>query len=513
MKSGAIAASSSASEFVDLCLNHSNGYGVDSVLITAETPSSDPVNLAARVARDRAIITAVGTVGIEIERKLYYEKELDFRISRSYGPGRYDAAFEQQGRDYPIGHVRWTETRNMEAFLQLLADGKLDLQGLVTHRFAIENAVAAYDLITHNTRPYLGVLITYPSREVPSRRLELLQPPRRLPSPGEISVGLLGAGNFARSVLIPAIRRDSTTVLRGICSATGAHARSSAAKFGFHFTTTDPEELYSDPSINTIVIATRHHLHAEQVMRALDAGKNVFCEKPLCLTEGDLRAIQQAYSRSAGRLMIGFNRRFAPLVQQLKKFLATASPLVAHYRVNAGPLPSDHWINDPEQGGGRILGEMCHFVDFLTFLLGRPVAVDARGLSTPAGQDVIASINFANGSVGTISYLASGDRAFSKERIEIFGAGKVAVLEDFRRLELVSHGRKQTVRHRFRQDKGHAAEWIAFSQHIRGLAPEPIPFEEICMSTSATIRIAEALRSASRVTLDVKERLVAPLVS
>ena len=513
MKMGAAAASSSTPEFVDLCLNHSNGHGADCVLITAETPSSDPVNLAAKIARDRAIVTAVGTVGMAMQRKLYYEKELDFRISRSYGPGRYDAAFEQQGRDYPIGHVRWTETRNMEAFLQLLADGKLDLQGLVTHRFTIDDAAAAYDCIMHKTERCLGVLITYPCRELPSRRLELVQSRHALPASAKISVGFLGAGNFARSVLIPAIRRDSATVLRGVCSATGAHARSSAAKFGSHFATTDPDELYRDASINTIVIATRHHLHAEQVIRALDAGKNVFCEKPLCLNEDELQAIRRAYSRSQGTLMVGFNRRFAVLAQQLKNFFAAASPLVAHYRVNAGPLPSDHWINHPDQGGGRVLGEMCHFVDFLTFVLGRPASVHAQSVSAAAGQDVIASINFANGSVGTISYLVSGDRAFSKERIEIFGAGKAAVLDDFRRLERVSHGQKQIERRRFRQDKGHAAEWLAFTQHIRGLAAEPIPFEEIYTSTLTTIRIAEALRSGSPVTLDISERLAAPLVS
>jgi len=211
--------------------------------------------------------------------------------------------------------------------------------------------------------------------------------------------------------------------------------------------------------------------------------------------------------------MVGFNRRFAPLAKRLKSLLGTAAPLVAHYRVNAGPLAGDHWINDPSQGGGRVLGEMCHFVDFLVFILGRPIAVHAHSVSTPAGQDVIASINFANGSVGTISYLVNGDRSFSKERIEIFGAGKVGVLDDFRRLELISRGNKEVVRHRFRQDKGHTAEWNAFSRYIRGLASEPIPFEEICISTLTTIRVAEALRSGSPVTLGLTERLAAPLVS
>ncbi|HEX6803131.1 MAG TPA: bi-domain-containing oxidoreductase [Terriglobales bacterium] len=526
---GAVAATASESEFRDLCLRHTNGQGVDSVLITAETESSGPVNLAAEIARDRAIVVAVGTVGLELQRKLYYEKELDFRVSRSYGPGRYDAAFEQKGRDYPIGYVRWSETRNMGAFLQLLAEKKVDLRPLITHSFQITNATAAYDLITGKAgAPYLGVLIDYPDRgsECQASRLALASPTRKLPAPSDLRVGLLGSGNFAQSTLIPAIKTIPTAALAGICATSGPRARHSGAKFGFSYCTSDENEIYCDPAINTVVIATRHHLHAAQVVRALEAGKHVFCEKPLCLTEDELQNIRSVYEGSGGslQLMVGFNRRFAPLAQRMKAFLASAAgPLAMHYRINAGPLPKDHWINDPEQGGGRILGEVCHFVDFLCFLRGaRPDTVEAQSLCAASGQqDFVITMHFADGSLGTIHYICNGDRAFSKERIEAFGGGCVAVLDDFRRLELVRHGSRQALRAWFKQEKGHAAEWQAFADSITSGGPAPISFAEIYTTTLATMAIAESacsgqklrVAAANRVPAQDPEKLAAPLVS
>ncbi|MCU1272537.1 MAG: putative oxidoreductase [Acidobacteriaceae bacterium] len=514
---GAIAATSSEAEFRDLCFRHSNGYGADSVLITAETSSSVPVNLASEIARDRAIVVAVGAVGMELERRLYYEKELEFRVSRSYGPGRYDAAFEQKGIDYPIGHVRWTETRNMEAFVQLLADGKLNLKPLITQRYSIENAASAYDLITGKDRqPYLGIVIEYPAEHrVESRRLELVEH-RKPSSSAHVRVGMLGAGNFARSVLIPAMRKAKETELVGICASSGVRAQSAAKKFGFAFSTTDEEQIVLDDSINTVVVATRHNLHAGQIIRALESGKHVFCEKPLCLTEAELHAIQRAYSRSNSELMVGFNRRFAPMAQRTRSFLSQADgPFTMHYRVNAGPLPPTHWVNDPEQGGGRVLGEMCHFVDLLSFLCGSaPVCVRARSSYSAGGQDVTATVEFANRSIGTIMYVCSGDRAFSKERVEVFGSSSIAALDDFRRLDLVRHGKKETYRSRLRQDKGHQAEWRAFSECVRIGGPAPIAFDEIVASTLATIRIAESLRSGEEELVVAKEQpLSVPLVS
>ena len=517
---GALAATASEEEFRDLCKKHSGGHGADSVLITAETASSNPVNLAAEVARDRGIVTAVGTVGMELQRKLYYEKELDFRISRSYGPGRYDAAFEQKGRDYPIGYVRWSETRNMGAFLQLLADGKLNLAPLITHAFAIENAEAAYELITGRTKqPFLGVLIRYAGdHSKPNHKLELVS--RRSVTPGDAHVraGLLGAGNFAQGTLIPAMKRASGVRLVSMCASNGARAQATAAKFGFSACTTDEEAIFSDPQINTVVIATRHHLHAAQVVRALECGKHVFCEKPLCLTEDELEQIERAYRHAQNYLMIGFNRRFAPMAVTMKSFLAeSGGPFSMHYRVNAGPLPADHWINDPEQGGGRILGEVCHFVDFLSFVCGsEPRMVRAESISRSGNeQDLLVTINFGDGSIGTISYICNGDRAFGKERVEIFGGGCVAVLDDFRGLELSRHGRRRIVRSLLRQDKGHAAEWQAFAESIHAGAPCPIPFDEITSSTRTTIRIAESLRTGreEQIISSNAENMAAPLVS
>jgi len=510
---GAEAVASSASTFRDLCSDISHGVGADSVLIAAETSSSDPVNLAGAVARDRAIVVAVGTVGMEIERKTYYEKELDFRISRSYGPGRYDTAYEQKGRDYPIGYVRWTETRNMEAFVALLADRKIHVGPLITHRFSIEDAPRAYELIGGRTpEPFLGVVIQYSGSSNESRSLAVLKEPFSAPPRAtRINVGLLGAGGFAFSTLIPAMKASSNTSFVSVCAATGSHAQHAASKFGFHNCTTDEHGLIHNPEINSVVIATRHHLHARQVLAVLRAGKRVFCEKPLCLSEEELYEICRAYlempSAQRPALMVGFNRRFAPMIVRMKTFLSTVSESLAlNYRINAGYLPPDHWVNDPEQGGGRVLGEVCHFVDLLAFLASSTIVeVSARPVGNSpryTGDNVVISLRFANGSVGTIIYLANGDHSFSKERIEVFGGGSTAVLEDFRRLELVRGGRKETIHSRWRQDKGHRAEWAAFSQHVQRGGDPPIRFEDIVCSTLATLRIQESVGTGEPFSVD-----------
>jgi len=516
---GADGVANSAETFRNLCFEVSRGAGVDSVLITAETPSSDPVNLAGAIARDRAIVVAVGTVGIDIERKAYYEKELDFRISRSYGPGRYDSAYEQKGRDYPIGYVRWTETRNMEAFLQMLAERKVQIAPLITHRFPIDRAESAYELITGKSwQAYLGVVFEYAENGHESRTLTLVheKPVAAQPSTAsvnQLAVGILGAGGFASSTLIPAMNSSSNTSLVTVCAATGAHTQHAARKFGFHDCTTEENEVLRNPKINAVVIATRHHLHAGQVVAALAAGKNVFCEKPLCLSEADLRSILGAYygvEPERPALMVGFNRRFAPMTVRMKSFLALISePLALHYRINAGLLPRDHWVNDREQGGGRILGEVCHFVDLLMFLAGSPIVeVEARSVGLGprySGDNVLISLRFANGSEGTISYLANGDRSFSKERIEVFGGGCTAVLEDFRRLELIRNGRKDVVRSPWRQDKGHRAEWETFAKSVQRGSGSAIPIEELVCSTLATLRIDQAVATGERFEVDTTD--------
>ena len=521
---GAEAACTSSEEFRDLCLQKTGGRGADSVLITAETSSSEPVNLAGEIARDRAIVTAVGTVGMEIQRKLYYEKELDFRISRSYGPGRYDTAYEQKGRDYPIGHVRWTETRNLEAFLQLAEERKLNLQKLITHRFLIEDARRAYEVITGRSEEnFLGVMLNYPDTSGVAPEVNVTFPvARAVATAGSVGIGVLGAGSFAQSILLPALKSIPGVSLVGVCNATGPRSKAAAEKFGFQYCTASEEQILSDPKVNAVVIATRHHLHAGQVLAALRAGKAVFCEKPLCLSEQELAEVAAAFSLAeSGKVppvMVGFNRRFAPMAVALRRFVSEIhEPLAIHYRVNAGFLPPDHWTNDPEQGGGRIVGEVCHFLDFVSFLAGAPpVDVECQTVGNEgrySGENIVATLRFENGTLGTITYLANGDRAASKERVEVFGGGSTAILDDFRALELVRHGRRNVTRSRWKQDKGHGAEMQAFVAAVQGKAAPPIPFDQIVGSTLATLRLQAACLSGKAQTVDVREFMVSALHS
>jgi len=501
LRLGADAVSTSSSAFQDLCRQHSAGHGADSVLIAAQTASNDPVNLAGALARNRAVVVAVGTVAMDIPRRFFYEKELDFRVSRSYGPGRYDATYEQKGIDYPIGYVRWTETRNMEAFLKLVADRKLDLHSLITHRFPIACAHSAYDLITgKSNEAFLGVLISYPQDADDSRHVRMTVPEPSVGSQKSVRIGLLGAGSFAMSTLLPAIKQIRGIDLVAVSAANGSHARHAANKFCFRSCTTDEQEILNHPAINTVVITTRHHLHARQVIAALRSGKHVFCEKPLCLNAEQLSGIVSAHADSVSAralLMVGFNRRFAPLAVRMKHFVQEAGePLALHYRINAGFLPVDHWLNDPLQGGGRILGEVCHFVDFLCFLTGSsPVEVETRSLPNPgqySNDNVVCSLRFADGSQGTISYLANGDKSYSKERIEVFGGGNVAVLEDFRRLELIRGGKKHLFRSFLRADKGHRGEWAAFIAAIQTGGKSPVHFREVVTTMLATFALEES---------------------
>ncbi|HMH01099.1 MAG TPA: Gfo/Idh/MocA family oxidoreductase, partial [Terriglobales bacterium] len=351
----------------------------------------------------------------------------------------------------------------------------------------------------------LGVLITYSGQSEESPRLQLVGKGTdpNVARENSVSIGLLGAGSFAMGTLLPAMKGIGGLDLIGVCAANGSHSRHAADKFGFQYCATDEEQILSDSRINTVVIATRHHLHASQVLAALSAGKHVFCEKPLCLSEDELAEIVRTYHNVSARqkplLMIGFNRRFAPMAIRMKSFVKEIQqPLTMHYRVNAGSLHPDHWVNDPQQGGGRILGEVCHFVDFLSFLAGAPpsnVQANDGGVIARTDDHLVISLQFANGSQGTISYLANGDKSYSKERLEVFGGGRVAVLEDFRRLELVRQGRKRVFRSLFWQDKGHSGEWKAFATALRTGAEAPIPFDEIVSTTLATLRVLDSRAS------------------
>ena len=478
--------------------------GADVVLICADTPSNDPIELAGSIARERARVVATGAVGLTMPRKIYYEKELSFINSRSYGPGRYDPSYEENGHDYPIGYVRWTEGRNFQTVVELMGSGKLDVKALITHRFPIEKAPDAYSVITGKKKePFLGVLLTYPgepSSDVPASRITF-PPSRDTGQRDTIKLGVLGAGLFANATLLPAIRKIKAVELVGIASAGGLHARHSGQKFGFAYATSSDDEILNDPAITTVAILTRHDTHANLVVKALQAGKYVFVEKPLAITPDQLDAIVRATHESP-LLTVGFNRRFAPLGVDLSNFLAgRTEPLHTHYRINAGYIPLNHWTQDPETGGGRIIGEGCHFVDFITFLVGAaPISVSALALPDNGKyrqDNVSMTFAFPDGSVGVVDYLASGDKSFPKERLEVFCGGRVAVLDDFRSLELVQNGRRTVTKKA--QDKGWYGEWVAFTKAIHEGGQPPIPYEQLVGVTNATFAAIESIRTGQRV--------------
>ncbi|MBE9475081.1 MAG: bi-domain-containing oxidoreductase [Chloroflexi bacterium] len=499
----------------------SRGRGSDVILICADTRSSDPVKLAGTIARDKAKVVATGAVGLEIPRKVYYEKELSFINSRSYGPGRYDPSYEEDGQDYPIGYVRWTEGRNLESFIDLLSSKRINVHPLITHRFPIEQAPKAYDLIAGDSdQPFLGILLTYGSKEPVESEVSLptddqltigqIQSEQQTEiGSGKIKLGLLGAGNFASAVMLPALSKVNGIELTGVASASGLSAQNAANRFNFRYATSDENNILEDPAINTVAILTRHHLHARQAIAALNAGKHVFCEKPLAITSQELEEVFGVLDKISGHsqvLMVGFNRRFAPFSQRLKAFLGDRQePLMANYRVNAGYLPASHWLHDLSQGGGRIIGEGCHFIDFLTFLVGDPPKSVAAFALPDEGHyqedNVHLSFTFPDGSIGTVDYLANGDKAFPKERLEVFTAGQVAVLDDFRTLELVQNGKRQYHRARLRQDKGHRTEWQTFADAVIHGDQPPIPYNQLYGVSMAAICAVESLRTGDSVSI------------
>ncbi len=477
----------------------SDGRGADSVLITAATGSSDPVQVASTLARDRAVVVAVGMVGMDVPRNAYYEKELQLRLSRSYGPGRYDPLYEEQGIDYPIGYVRWTEQRNMQAFLDLVADGKVRPAPLVTHRVPIQDAEHAYRIVTGEaSEPYLGILLQYPAAVAVEQTRTRVELPATRPLGREtVRLGVVGAGNFARATLLPRLSRLGVE-LRGLATASGPSAQQTGTRFGFAFAATDWREVVDDPSTDAVLIATRHDLHATVAAAALRAGKAVFVEKPMALSEDSLAEMLDAWRASGAVLQVGFNRRFAPSYRWLKAaFAKRAGPLVMSYRVNAGAVAPSSWLLDAEQGGGRLVGEVCHMVDLLYDLAGAPVtSVFAQGLprpESPSADDVLLTLTFEDGSIGSIVYASRGHRAVAKERLEVFGGGRAAVLDDFRAAEL--HGSLGTRRFGGRlsgQDKGHAAELEAFLDAVRTGARSPVDPEGAAHVTRVTLVAVES---------------------
>ena len=482
----------------------SKGRGVDGVLITASTDSSEPVHQAAQMCRKRGRIVLVGVTGLELSRADFYEKELSFQVSCSYGPGRYDRSYEDRGNDYPFGLVRWTEQRNFEAVLDMFAAGSLAIDRLISHRFPIDRATDAYELLT-STNPSMGILLEYKTVDSSNSHHELLERTilfehKTEPKICNAVLGLIGSGNYASQVLVPAITRTPAR-LKIVASSGGVSGTYLGRKFGFEQTTTDVDILLTDTDINTIVITTRHDTHARYVCEALRAGKNVFVEKPLALTLEEVAEIDATYQRAHGsgktvRVMIGFNRRFAPQVKKIKGLLSSiAEPKAVIITVNAGAIPPDHWTHDPDVGGGRVVGEACHFVDLARFLVGQRISgvqVTTMGVSPSIAvrEDKLSfTMTFEDGSLATVHYLANGHKSFPKERIEVFCAGRILQLDNFRKLS--GYGWPQFRKlNLWQQDKGQRSCIAEFIHAIQVGEDSPIPWEEILEVSRRSCEIA-----------------------
>ena len=481
----------------------SRGQGADACIIAAATASDQPVELAGEISRLKGRVVAVGMVGMNVPRNVYYRRELTLKVSMSYGPGRHDPDYEEHGHDYPLAYVRWTEGRNIEAFLDQLAAKRVNVKRLITHRFPIEEAQHAYQLLSGKTsEKYLGVVLSYDTEREVSRGVE-----NRLVAgkagAARVRIGLIGAGGYAQKVLLPNFKAAGVE-FASIVSATGVSARDAGTKYGFARFLSDPQSVIDDVETTLIVIATRHGSHAELAKLALERGKHVFVEKPLALNDAELDSVLDAALHSEGRLMVGFNRRFSQLALTAKgTFANRQSPLSIVYRVNAGRIPHDHWIHDPVEGGGRIIGEVCHFVDLMQFITGSaPETVYAESVGNVGGEyaedSVLITLRFADGSSGVIAYLAGGDSALPKEYIEIFGEGKTFVIEDFRAARLYAGGREKREKLR-QQDKGQAEETRMACAVVAEGKPAPITLQELEATTRATFRIKDSLRTGQRV--------------
>jgi len=475
----------------------SRGRGADAVIITAGTPSNEPVELAGEISRVKGRIVVVGLVAMNVPRADYFKKELSLTVSMSYGPGRYDAEYEERGHDYPFPYVRWTEGRNIEAFLDLIANGSIDVKKLVTHRFPINSGRDAYALISGEKKEqYLGILLEYDQ----TREITPVPRQRIAARSGDLRIGLIGAGDYARAILLPHFK-NAKAELVSVATASGVSAKNIASGFGFSDTAASADEIIDDPAINAVVIATRHDTHASYAAAALRAGKHVFVEKPLALNEQELDDVITAARDSSGSLTVGFNRRFSPAARAAKDFFSqTDAPLSIIYRVNAGRIPREHWIHDPVQGGGRIIGEVCHFIDLMQYLTeSPPTRIYAESLTSQNAaavddDSVMVTLKFADGSIGTIAYLAEGDKALAKERVEVLGAGRSFVIDDFRETRAYAGG-KETIKKLGRQDKGQRDEVAAFCRLVREGGEPLISLESLAATTRATFRITESLRT------------------
>ncbi len=500
---GACAIDGTAGDVVAQVRSRTQGVGADAVLLTLASDSDEPILRAAEMSRKKGRLVLVGVTGLRLSRDSFYKKELSFTVSCSYGAGRYDKEYEEAGHDYPLPYVRWTEQRNFAAVLDLMLLGALDPKPLISHSFPFRQAPAAYDLLS-GPEPSLGVVLTYQDRGGvrPGPEAKTIQKvPVVAVRPGHSTIGVIGAGNFALRTLLPALRQAGAH-LHTIASAAGTTGAIAGAKFGFERITTDAESVLSDPALDGIVILTRHDTHAPLAIQALEAGKHVFVEKPLALTETDLDLLEAAATGSLGSLTVGFNRRFAPLTVECQKLLAgRGGPLVILATMNAGMIPRDHWIQDPKVGGGRIIGEACHILDLVRALTQAPIS----GLSVRTARDgsgmsiddiALLTVGFADGSTAAIQYLANGARTFPKERVECFFDGKTVVIENWRRLRRYGIRGPRFERPR-RMDKGHHAEIVRWLATVQGEAPPLIPLDEIFEVSRWAVRAAEAARNGT----------------
>jgi predicted dehydrogenase/threonine dehydrogenase-like Zn-dependent dehydrogenase len=496
---------SAADDLVMRAMDFSRGRGVDSVIITASTESSKPVSQAAKMCRQRGRIVLVGVAGLQLSRQDFYEKEITFQVSCSYGPGRYDTSYEQEGRDYPVGFIRWTEQRNFEAVLDLMASNALNVTQLITHRFPIERAVEAYSVLSGGESS-LGIVLQYPEI-VPSKksnsRTVALDSTKSFHAGVEPVIGCIGAGNYGGRVLIPQLVKAGAS-LHTLVTTNGLSAAHYGRKFGFANASTSTAELFLAKEVNALVIATRHDTHALLASEALRKGRHVYVEKPLALNREQLDEVEAAYAESAAKgaapvIFVGFNRRFSPHVRRMRKMLrGTPGPKSLSLLMNADAISSDHWTQNPEVGGGRILGEACHFIDLARFLVGSrivgaraAVMRDSNGVA-PNLDTAQVSLQFEDGSIASIQYYANGHRSFPKERVEVFASGRVLQLDNFRLLRGFGYPRFRSFR-TWRQDKGHAACVRAFLRAVESGGPSPIPAEEIFEVSRVAIEVMESL--------------------
>ena len=518
------AVSTSAVSVTDMVSRWSGGHGADAVIIMASTETNEPLERAAEMCRERARIVATGMVGLEVPRSEFYDKELELVVSRGWGPGLYDSRYAGAGSvDYPLPYARWTAERNAQEFLSQMSKGHISTRRLISHRFALEDAPSAYEMILDGSQAYLGVVLTYPTVSVDAPEPPVAQPasqqavdaggrsdsrvwlkdarsPKR---DGTIGVGVIGAGVFANGTFLPALNNLKTISKMGIAARTGLRAKQSGEKFNFRYCTTEPRDIIENPDVDLVTILTRHDSHAFLAAEVLDAGKHVFVEKPMAMDESQITLISDAYHRSrtegghGPHLMVGFNRRFSPTARWLKERLdGIAEPLSVNCVVNAGDLEDDSWVGDPVEGGGRIVGEVCHFIDLVQYLTSStPVRVFAESVGSEGDDSLVATLTMASGAVAGITYVARGDKRYPRERIEVFGGGAVGAIENFRSAMFIRGGRRQTRRGRGSVDRGHRAEIEMLVGQIETAGPTPVELKEYVSTTLATFALERSLRS------------------